>query len=151
MVLHEHDFKAQLFKDNLSFTTAPSTGMSFSFFYITFFFLITFEESPSSSPIKKGALFSGQQSPFTHRAFTTFNKTTLSFHDPGVFQLFRKINNCTKSFTKFQSIMLVTLRNNFLEFLQTLEVFLFWERILVLDLVLLLAIQSTHSQGGMMI
>ena len=32
MVLHERDFKAQLFKDNLSFTTAPSTDSMFSQF-----------------------------------------------------------------------------------------------------------------------
>jgi hypothetical protein len=46
-----------------------------------------FEDSPSSSPIKRGGLFTGQQSPFTRRAFTTFSKTTLSFNDHGAFQL----------------------------------------------------------------
>jgi hypothetical protein len=33
MIIHEHDFKAQLYKDNLSFTTAPSTAEGESFLF----------------------------------------------------------------------------------------------------------------------
>jgi len=78
MVLHERDFKAQLFKDNLSFTTAPSNADGrFAFLPITTStHCIICEDSPSSSPMKKGRLYSGQQSPFSRPANTSFSKTT---------------------------------------------------------------------------
>ena len=42
-------------------------------------------DSPRTSPIKKGQLFRGQQSPFTRRPNTGFTKINLNFHDIGEF------------------------------------------------------------------
>jgi hypothetical protein len=54
---------------------------------MSFFFEL---DSPRASPIKRGQLFHGQQSPFTRRPNTGITKMNLNFHDIG--EVFYSLN-----------------------------------------------------------
>jgi len=121
----------------------------FEFSFYKTFLLIISPDSPTSSPMKKRAVFSQKQSPFTRRANTAFSKTTLSFNDIGAFQ-FSHLDS-TNQFFKFRFTMLAMLGNNSQTSLQILRIFHLSLVTLPLDPVLLLATHSIHLRGRMTI
>ena len=82
MIMGEDEFRAQLFKDYLSFSTIVATGYEGSSSMSFISLLIIFK--PDYCCIEASSSKQGQSSPFTRRAAPSTNKTALAFHDIGM-------------------------------------------------------------------
>jgi hypothetical protein len=80
MVLHEREFKGQLFKDHLSFSTAPLSAECKCFKCNRLFGLLIVHLLASGQSSNR-SMYKGSPSPFTHRPGSGFQKVTLSSTD----------------------------------------------------------------------
>jgi hypothetical protein len=115
MVIWEREFKGQLFKDNLSFTTSPQMDGTLIFLVHS---ILSFLSSPltddcpgntPASPTKSTArsVYSGRPSAFTRTPGATTQKTTLSCSDNGMFPLCWVCRNRSPRLHQFPSMMVV--------------------------------------------